>query len=123
MSIDGNATILYFEYERPVGSRLQYCCGYAPTKGERRSAYWPCTAYVCPICGELWGREILDYHFQYSPIPKTSWVVETRRCPSHGDGTFLSGYAGDHLSQCSTELLHREALILCLSNPTKELLP
>lgn len=114
MAVDGNATILYLEYERSVGSRQQYCCGYAHSSGERVSAYWPCTAYVCPVCGELWGREVLDYHFQYSPIPKTSWVVETRRCAKHGDGLFLSGYGEEHLPFCSRELLAREALILCL---------
>lgn len=119
----GNATILYFDRDQFVGERDLYCCGYATSSGERHSAYWPCTAYFCPHCGEIWGRAVYDFSFTYSPIPSALWVTETRRCPSHGDGTFLSGYAGDHLSQCSTELLHREALILCLSNPTKELLP
>ena len=116
MAADGNATILYFEYERPVGSRLQYCCGYARSSVERVSAYWPCTAYVCPVCGELWGREVLDYHFQYSPIPKTSWVVEARRCAKHGDGYFLSGLGESSLPPCSLELLKREALLLCLNH-------
>ncbi len=120
-SVDGNALVHYFEGSALQGTRLQYCCGYAPSSGERVSAYWPNTAYFCPVCGEIWGRAVLVPSFQYKPIPQTPWVVESRRCVQHGDGFFLSGYAGDHLSSCSRELLKREALILCLHQPLKDL--
>lgn len=120
MSVDGNALVHYFEGNRLVGTRLQYCCGYAPSKGERRSAYWPNTAFFCPTCGEIWGRAVLDHQFQYSPIPQASWAIESRRCVEHGDGLFLSGYGESHLPSCSRELLQREALILCFHQPTKE---
>ena len=74
-------------------------------------------------CGEIWGRAVYDHHFQYQPIISAPWNIETRRCVQHGDGYFLSGYGESSLPDCSRELLKREALILCLSNPTKELLP
>lgn len=114
MQVDGNATILYFDRDQFVGERSLYCCGYATASGERHSAYWPNVAYVCPVCGELWGREVMDYHFQYAPIPSTSWVVETRRCAKHGDGYFLVGKE-NYLNFCSKELLQREALLLCMN--------
>lgn len=122
-SPDGNATVLYFEGDQLQGSREVYCCGYASSSGERVSAYWPNTAYFCPHCGEIWGRAIFNHHFQYSPIPSSPWVIESRRCVQHGDGLFLSGYDTRDFPSCSLELLRREALILCLSNPTKDLSP
>lgn len=123
MPVDGNATIMYFEGTSLAGSRESYCCGYSPSEGKRVSAYWPHTAYFCPTCGEIWGRAVYDHHFQYDPIPQASWVVESRRCASHGDGYFLSGLGDSHLQSCSRELLRREALLLCLHQPTKELFP
>ena len=116
----GNSTVLYFENSTLVGKRETYCCGYSNSR-ETVSGYWPNTAFFCPTCGEIWARAVYDHHFQYQPAPQASWITEGRRCPQHGDGTFLSGYSDQHLSSCSTELLHREALILCLTNPTKEL--
>lgn len=116
--VAGNATVLYLEHGQLVGTRRQYCCGYARSDGTRTSAYWPCTAYVCPVCGELWGREILSYEFNYQPIPQNPWIVETRRCAQHGDGTLLAGFTTEaHLSCCSLDLLKREALLLCIRNP------
>jgi hypothetical protein len=105
----GNSTVQYFEGNTYVGDREVYCCGYARSSGDRFSAFWPHTAYFCPICGELWGRAIYQYHFTYSPIPTDSWVVEVRRCVKHGDGTFLNSQLLDH---CSTRLLTRELLAI-----------
>jgi hypothetical protein len=115
-SPDGNATVQYFEGSTFIGTREVYCCGYAKSDGTRTSAFWPHTAYFCPHCGEVWARAIYDHHFDYQPIPQASWVVETRRCPIHGDGLLLTGYLSD-LTQCSRELLAREALLLCITNP------
>lgn len=117
MSVDGNATVHYFEGNQFVGSRLAYCCGYATSSDERHSAYWPCTAYFCPHCGEIWGRAVYDFSFTYSPIPSALWVIENRRCPSHGDGYFLTGLGEASLSACTSGLLKREAHLLCLNNP------
>lgn len=121
-SPSGNSTVMYFEGPTFVGSREAYCCAVA-NGVEIASGYWPNTAFFCPTCGEIWARAVYDHHFDYAPKIASPWMTEARRCPQHGDGTFLSGYSGDHLLSCSTELLHREALLLCLTNPTKELLP
>ena len=119
MQVDGNATILYFDRDQFVGERSLYCCGYATASGERHSAYWPNTAYFCPHCGEIWGRAVYDFKFQYSPYIRDNapWVIESRRCPSHGDGYFLSGLGEESLPFCSRGLLKREAPLLCLNNP------
>lgn len=110
MPSSGNATVTYLEQDRFVGSREVYCCGYAPTSGVTVSAYWPHTAYFCPRCGSLWGRAIYDYHFDYAPIPKGSWAIESRPCVRCGDGQFLYGH--DSLEGVSPELLTRELLAL-----------
>lgn len=116
--LSGNATVRYFERDQFIGSRETYCCGYADSSGKRSSAYWPNTAYVCPVCGELWARAIYEHHFQYEPIPQAPWIVEVRRCAEHGDGYFLVGLgnSASHLSLCSLPLLAREALLLCIHN-------
>lgn len=123
MAVDGTASVHYFEGNSLVGTREMYCCGYARSDGKRYSASWPNTAYFCPVCGEIWGRAVYDHHFQYSPVTPHNWVVESRRCVQHGDGFFLSGYGLENLPSCSRELLAREALILCLHQPTKDLTP
>ena len=120
MSPSGTALVHYFERDQPVGTRQMHCCGYLSASGQRSSGYWPNTAYFCPCCGELWGRAIYDHQYDYQPFVATSWVIETRRCAEHGDGSFLSGYNAEHLPFCSHELLKREATILCLHNLTKE---
>lgn len=112
----GNAIAQYFEGNQFIGERLMYCCGYSPSTDVRVSAYWPNTAYFCPICGEVWAREILQHQFDYAPIPQKPWVVETRRCAQHGDGYLLVGKESE-LRHCSTPLLAREALLLCIRNP------
>ena len=111
----GMATIRYFEGSTFVGSREQYCCGYSsPGSPKILSGYWPHIAYFCPMCGEVWGREVMDPEFTYAPTPQYQWTIETRRCASHGDGLFLSGYRTDsELATCSLELLQREATLLC----------
>lgn len=106
---DGSATVFYSDQGIPVGERRVYCCG-ASDSGETFSAYWPNTAYFCPACGEIWGRAVYDFEFEYSPrVVGRPWVVESRRCVKHGDGTFL---AGQLLEGCSSELLTRELLAL-----------
>lgn len=116
MSIDGKATIHYLEGTTLVGSREVYCCGTSIGRGERHSAFYPNTAYFCPHCGEIWGRAVYDFQFQYSPIPTAFWVTESRRCPAHGDGYLLVGLTDAELLLCSTPLLAREALLLSLNH-------
>lgn len=112
MPYHGNSTIQYFEGSRFIGERLSYCCGAREADGISFSAFWPHTAYFCPYCGEVWGREIYQHHFEYSPRPPESWVVEKRPCPRHGDGQFLSGLS--EFEHCSDDLLRREVLVLLL---------
>lgn len=114
----GNAVMRYYEKDQLVGTRRLYCCGYsASAKSPVISAYWPHLAFFCPTCGEIWARGIYDYDFDYEPRSNLSalhWLVESRRCPEHGDGTLLSGYL-HHLSDCDKALLAREALVLSLN--------
>jgi len=44
-------------------------------------------AFFCPHCGEIWGR-VTQAEKTLSPHPK--WIVETKPCAEHGDGTFLT---------------------------------
>jgi hypothetical protein len=117
----GNAIAAYFEGSTLVGQRTMYCCGYAPSEDVHISAFWPHTAYFCPVCGEIWGRLIMNYQFQYSPSPNlagTSWAVESRRCAAHGDGQFLTGFReARDLQHCSTDLLRREYFVLSQGLP------
>lgn len=96
--------IHYLERSQFIGSRESYCCGVS-IAGQSHSGYWPHTAYFCPICGEIWAREVYQHGEDYTPIPQSPWVVESRRCVSHGDGTLLTGIP---LGDCSPELLQRE---------------
>ena len=105
---DGIAEVQYFEHDSFVGTRRMYCCGYSEA-GKSYSAFWPHTAYFCPKCGDLWGRAIYSYQFDYQPIPRSSWVVESRPCVGCGDGQFL--YA-QSLEGCSPPLLLRELAAL-----------
>lgn len=109
---DGIATVQYFEHDALVGSRRAYCCGARNASGSF-SAFWPHTAYFCPICGDLWGRAIMCYEFDYAPaIHDACWSIEQRRCVEHGDGQFLVGYDRPHLDTASPDLLTREFLAL-----------
>lgn len=113
MNHDGTATVYYSEQDVPIGTRRAYCCGYS-----ERSALWPNIAYFCPTCGSLWARAIYCFEFDYSPRVQLPWVCETRRCARCGDGTLLSGYGDEHLSECSPDLLTRELLILLERYPS-----
>ena len=105
MSTSGAATILYFDQDQAfLGQCKVYCCGYSETY----SAYWPNTAFFCPLCGELWARAIFTFDFTYTPIPKETWTVTKRPCAKCGDGTLL----GEQLDGASPELLTRELLAL-----------
>jgi hypothetical protein len=74
----GNATLSIFEGSRLVSSSEVYCCGYEGG----RSAFWPHFATFCPECGEVWRREVYDYHFTYEPIPWGKWRVTESLCPA-----------------------------------------
>jgi hypothetical protein len=104
----GDAFVQYFEHGTYVGSRRIYCCG-ASYLGESFSAYWPHTAYFCPVCGDLWGREVLQPEFDYAPRVSGAWVIEKRACAEHGDGQFLCGKLLDNADH---DLLTRELLAL-----------
>lgn len=112
----GNATVVYLEHDKPVGTRETYCCGYVTPGGQRHSGYWPNTAYVCPTCGQLWARAIYNFHFSYASLVPALWTTEIRNCPEHGDGFFLSGCSAEQLQHCSRELLAREVLLLFLNH-------
>lgn len=103
--------ISYFEGNRFIGqSRTE--CGTVDVAGSQYHAYWPDTAYFCPTCGELWGRCIKDFQFNYCPYyTGTRWEVETRHCVAHGDGAFL---ADDRFLEGTYDkaLLTRELLVL-----------
>ena len=111
----GNATVQWFENDVFVGEQYVYCCGSAMPGGESASGYWPNLAIICPECGRLWARAIYQYEFSYQPRVPWKWVAEARRCPEHGDGTFLR--ERDILDQCSPEILRREAILLLLRQP------
>jgi len=105
MSHSGSASIVYLDQDQSLlGRREVYCCGYT----ESHSAYWPHTAYFCPLCGELWARAIYSFSFEYRPIPQAAWTVTLRPCVKCGDGTLLD----EQLEGASPELLTREFLAL-----------
>lgn len=106
---DGFATYSYFDRDRFIGERRVYCCG-ASYNGQSFSAYWPHVAYLCPSCGELWGRAVLTHHFKYSPLVPGHWSVELRPCVKHGDGQFLYSQSVDEID--SIPLLTRELFAL-----------
>lgn len=108
IELDGHALVRYFDHETFSGERRVYCCGAANDRGSF-SAYWPHTAYFCPVCGDLWGRAIFDYDFTYEPRISALWTVEQRRCVLHGDGQFLFSQS---LEFASVDLLTRELLVL-----------
>lgn len=74
---NGNATLSIFEAARLASSSEVYCCGYEGG----HSAFWPHLAWFCPECGEIWRREVYDYHFTYRPIPPAKWIVREDLCP------------------------------------------
>lgn len=116
----GNGMIQFFEGTRFVGEQKRYFCG-ANDGGESFSAYWPHTAYFCSQCGEIWGRAICQYGFDYKPRVLAPWTIEQRRCVKHGDGYFLGHIPvlrpEQDLDACSPELLLREATLLLMRQP------
>lgn len=106
--MSGIANVLYYAQGSLVGTRRTYCCS-ASDSGTTFSAYWPNTAYFCPHCGDIWGRSIYEFQFDYAPRVRVPWVIESRNCLAHGDGTFLISVP---LSDCDSPLLTRELLAL-----------
>jgi len=112
LRVSGKVTVQYFERDVFVGERLAHSSSMA-YGGGHYSSYWPNTAYFCPTCGDLWAREIYQFHFDYEPLPKSSWVVEIRRCVRCGDGTFL---AGQDIDKIENEALLRRELAALIYN-------
>lgn len=110
----GEGQVLYYENSHIVGTRQVAVGAVSPSSGVFNSSFLPNTAYFCPICGEVWAREIYTFKFAYRPIPKHSWVVEQRACPEHGDGYLL---VGKDLDSCSIDILRREVQLIFLHNP------
>ena len=105
--ISGNLTRHYFEHEQLVGS-TQGLRGTHSLAGQCYSAYEPCLAYFCPICGDLWGRSIPSFTYDYEPDGSMPpWLPEQRACVEHGDGQFLA-----ELDSADDDLLARELLAL-----------
>jgi len=102
----GQAAVIYLEGSAFLGQRSAYCCGY-----EGQSAFWPNTAYFCPQCGEIWARTVLDFKFDYKPLPRGSWVIEHRACVPCGDGQLLIGQES-RLDACDEGLIRREFNVL-----------
>lgn len=113
----GNGVIQYFEGNNFVGEEKRYFCG-ASDGGQSFSAIWPHTAYFCSQCGEIWGRAICQYDFDYKPRVVAPWTIEIRRCVKHGDGYFLARIPSARpeltLEACSPSLLLREATLLLM---------
>lgn len=69
-------------------------------------AQLPSTAFFCSICGEVWGRRILQ---------PENWVVEDRFCLDHGDGSLLH-----HSEYFTFEGYPKDLLLYELMLATKE---
>lgn len=110
MSYSGGAVIQCFDHNELVGSYSHYCCGF-DYAGNKYSAWWPHIALFCPECGEIWGRRVYLYEFDYEPyqvagdLKRADWAVETEHCAAHGGGQLLP----DTLTEVADEpLLRRE---------------
>ena len=95
----------------PSYSFEHYCCGYSEA-GTSYSAYWPSIAWFCPFCGELWGRNEMEYKFNYIPVLATKWRVETAACKACGGGEIFHAASAEMLSVIGPDLLRRELEIL-----------
>lgn len=121
--VSGEATLRYFEYEQLVGEERRLCASHTTGAGETFSGCYPNTAYFCPVCGNIWGRAVYEFKFDYQPIPAKLWTLEIRRCRNDGDGLFLTGHSDFMLNHtCSISLLRREAEILVLRENNHKLL-
>lgn len=87
MSYSGGAVIQCFDHSQLVGTYSHYCCGF-DNSGDKWSAWWPHTALFCPHCGEIWGRRVYLYEFDYHPYgeDRRAWSVDTKECAQHGGG-------------------------------------
>ena len=88
MKLTGDVTAWVWLDGRQVGSYTYYASGYSEN-GTSYSGYWPHIALFCRSCGQLWGRVINNYSFDYLPIPAQPWAVEHRECGKCGDGTVI----------------------------------
>jgi hypothetical protein len=98
----------YFERDSFVGSR-DVQLEARDAEGRLFYPFCPNTAYFCPQCGELWGRQVQDGETEYSSRGWPSWTIERRPCVEHGDGQMLFAQP---LDGASPELLTRELLAL-----------
>jgi len=106
--LTGNATVQCFEGSSFAGAYSHYCCGFDKS-GDRYSASWPHIAIFCPQCGELWGRRVYLYEFDYQPYLAVPWRVETASCLAHGGGQLLP--TGDE-DAADEQLIKREFNLL-----------
>jgi hypothetical protein len=104
----GSVLVHYYVGGTPYGYYRQYCCGFNDA-GTSYSGYWPHVALFCPQCGDLWGRALFEYNFNYEPVPQQPWALVKRRCGGCGDGSLLLDAP---LKGASAALLHYELLTL-----------
>lgn len=117
MNHAGGAVIQCFDHSELVGSYSHYCCGF-DNAGDKYSAWWPHIALFCPFCGELWGRRVYQYDFDYRPYgDHVPWVVETEACAAHGGGQLVP----NTLVSIADEPLLRREFNLLMQQFTKEL--
>ena len=103
--------ISFFEGNAFIG-QARAECGTVDVARTQYHAYWPNTAYFCPACGELWGRRVHEFKFNYHPYYQgVGWEVVSHRCPKDGGGEFL---AYDRFLEGTYDkaLLTRELLVL-----------
>lgn len=93
---------------RELGRREAYCSG-LEVAGQSRPGYWPSRSFVCPHCGQLWARETWHHAYHYRRMDLPEWIVVSRPCRWHGDGTLLDDYP---LETCSPSILKRELELL-----------
>lgn len=79
-----------------MGSELgtHYFLGQRLLGTSPRQAYWAdmqpatChTAYLCPVCGEVWGRVL------QSDKSSAEWIAQRRFCVKHGNGSFIAPWS------------------------------
>jgi ribosomal protein S27AE len=106
--ISGNVTVHYFEGETYAGSRQAH----VPSQNLRTGTYSkfsPNRAFFCINCGQLWGRSIYEFTFDYTPFCDMKWVMYSIKCVKCGDGQFLEH---EDIEYCDKSLLTRELLAL-----------
>lgn len=82
-AFDGHAAASWYEKNRLIGVGREYLCG-ASQGGVSFSAYWPHSAFFCPVCGEIWARKVFEYEFNYRPLSSSPWTCLTKNCDKHG---------------------------------------